>query len=237
MAKIAGQWRGFVPGLVISCAFAGFVMAALGWLDRDLGTIGSDLLHGARRFLQVDEQRQASPPPAYDIYAHAAPSGTSGDSLLSVLDTPNNEERALANHADRGAMVGRPVVADGNRLTLNGVPLRLWGVDAPELLQRCSVPGQAMTCGEAAKQALAKFVAGHRIACYDKGRDGNGQVLAQCFLGNIDINGWLVRSGWAFAVRDRTLEYVSRESYAKMKQLGIWRDSSVEAPWEWRRRQ
>ncbi|MBZ0134525.1 MAG: hypothetical protein K8D98_01215, partial [Rhodanobacter sp.] len=145
MAKIAGQWRGFVPALVISCAFAGFVMAALGWLDRDLGTIGSDLLHGARRFLQVDEQRQASPPPAYDIYAHAAPSGTSGDSLLSVLDTPNNEERALANHADRGAMVGRPVVADGNRLTLNGVPLRLWGVDAPELLQRCSVPGQAMT--------------------------------------------------------------------------------------------
>lgn len=235
MAKIGGQWRGFVPGIGLACLAAGLVMAGLGWLDRDLSTIGGDLLSGARKFLQVDEQQQTAPPARADIYAQTGRNPLEGAGVsLPSLGASENEETILANHAARGAIVGHASVVDGDSLSLNGRPVRLWGIDAPELLQNCASSGR-WQCGQDAKSALTDFIAQHRIACYDKGFDEQGHMVAQCFLGNIDINGWVARNGWAFALRDKTLEYASRESAAKMKGTGMWRATGIEAPREWRR--
>lgn len=234
MAKIGGQWRGFVPAIGLACVTAAVVMAGLGWLDRDLATIGRDVLRGARAYLQVDDHQQMAPPVRADIYIQTGRNPLDADGLtLPSMGGQANEDRILANHQARGALVGRASISDGDTLTINGEAVHLWGIDAPELLQNCARSGR-WNCGEHAKVELAEFIGDHRIACYNKGRDADGRMDAQCFLGNIDINGWLAREGWAFAVRDKTLEYVSRESMAKMKRMGIWRDTAVEAPWEWR---
>lgn len=233
MAKVGGQWRGLMSGLVMTCAIAGAGMFALGWLDKGLGNVGSDLVSGLRTFLEVPDRPVTAAPNRPELYysdgTNPLPFGRD-----VTARAPATGNRHLANHAERGALVGRPSVLDGNTIKISGRTISLWGIDAPELTQPCNRDGALWRCGVDASRALADFVGPEQIACYDKGKDDRGQMLGQCFHGTIDVNGWLVRNGWAFAERHVTREYRSRESHARMKHIGIWRSPGLEAPWNWR---
>src|SRR5215212_9917798 len=75
---------------------------------------------------------------------------------------------------------GRASVADGDTLRLQGVAIRLKGIDAPELHQTCSLDGRPYRCGETSREALAERVAGRPVACRIEGRDRYGRSLARC---------------------------------------------------------
>ena len=49
-----------------------------------------------------------------------------------------------------------------------------------------------------------------------------------------DINGWLVKNGYAVAYRKYSKRYVLQEQYAKKNKLGLWRGNFLE-PEKWRR--
>lgn len=59
--------------------------------------------------------------------------------------------------AETAVISGRAEVLDGDTLTVGGIPVRLVGIDAPELRQTCKDQvGGEYPCGEAASGALIR---------------------------------------------------------------------------------
>jgi len=239
MAKVGAQWRGFVSAIAIACATAGATMWSLGWLDQDVDNVGGSLLNGVRSFLGVTANAPMTAPDRPEIYVRGADTGKPFWGFGNTKLTMSGEGgRANSIHAGRGAVVGKPIVVDGDTVMLNGAKVRLWGVDAPEMAQQCSADfQQTWRCGQEAAVALKQLIAAQDLACYEKARDGNGVMVGQCFVGQIDVNGWITKNGWALAFREHTTQYVSRESMAKLRRAGVWRTGGIESPSEWRARQ
>lgn len=234
MAKVGGHWRGFVSAIAVACGMAGVGMVSLGWLDRDLDHVGRDMLSGLRNYLDVSSAPAAVAPERPELYY------TSGRNPLPELGSgsygpASSDERAMRLHASRGALIGYPTLIDGDTLKLGGRTVTFWGVDAPELGQPCTLNGRGWRCGHEAAKELADYIAGRHVACYDKGTDTDGRMIGQCFVGSHDVAGWMARNGWVFARRSVTWNYISDESFARGKRIGVWRSTGVEAPWEWRR--
>ncbi|MBT3765926.1 MAG: thermonuclease family protein [Rhodospirillaceae bacterium] len=66
-----------------------------------------------------------------------------------------------------------------------------------------------------------------------KDKDRYGRIVAVCLVGNIDLNGHMVREGWAVAYRRFNNVYVGDENAAKQSRKGMWRGEFV-VPWKWR---
>jgi endonuclease YncB( thermonuclease family) len=135
-----------------------------------------------------------------------------------------------------GADFSGPATAkDGDDLIIAGHDLRMFGIDAPELSQRCEAGGSVYPCGEWARDALAGKIAGARVDCDQRDFDSlNGRPVVACRIGAEDINAWLVDQGWAVAYRHFSTDYVSNEESAKAQRRGLWRGAFV-MPWDWRR--
>lgn len=122
-------------------------------------------------------------------------------------------------------------VIDGDTITLQHQRLRLKGIDAPEIDQSCQIQGQKQACGIIARQALQQKIAHQTIACTSTARDKYRRFLANCRLGSINLNQWLVKEGYAVSYYD----YPSQESDARLNKRGIWA-GDFERPQEWRKR-
>jgi len=132
-------------------------------------------------------------------------------------------------------LIGRASVIDGDTLEIHGQRIRLEGIDAPESRQTCTdFSGQLWRCGKASAFALADRIGAATIRCLPHGHDRYGRVLAVCFMGDADLNGWMVRNGWAVAYRKYSMAYVVAEEQAQADQVNIWAGSFM-MPWDWRR--
>lgn len=67
------------------------------------------------------------------------------------------------------------------------------------------------------------------------GSDRYGRFLAICFLGEDDLNRWLVSQGLALAYVQYSDRYQAVEEAAKRNRKGLWAGAFV-APWDWRHR-
>ena len=125
-------------------------------------------------------------------------------------------------------------VHDGDSLTLSvegaNVRVRLDGIDAPELGQRF---------GKSARRSLKKMCAGKDATVVDRGKDDQGRVVGSVSCGGVDANTEQVRRGMAW-VFQRYLPLGSplyeAESNARLRGIGLWRDSDPVPPWEWRKK-
>lgn len=127
-------------------------------------------------------------------------------------------------------------VFDGDTIRLDGDVIRLFGIDAPEGKQRCrGADGETWDCGAAATTALRLALEDGRPDCDDRGRDAYGRRLAVCRVQGLDINGWLVREGFAWAFRRYSTLYVTAEDEARAARRGVWA-ARTEAPWSYRSR-
>lgn len=126
--------------------------------------------------------------------------------------------------------------ADGDSLRRDGTSVRLYGIDAPELAQLCrDGRGLDYPCGREAMKALAGLIRGRDIACTMLDQDRYGRAVALCKAGEIDINGEMVRLGWALAYRRHSSTYVNYENEARKARRGIWQ-GRFESPETWRER-
>jgi len=140
---------------------------------------------------------------------------------------------SVPNTAAKG--VGRAV--EGDMLTIDGVPVRLMGIDAPDPGQMCrNRAGQEFDCFRLATEVLARLVEGEEVECTVADQDRNGQKAGECRVRGVDLGGAMVARGWAFAYRSLTGAYQRSEAYAQSKRFGLWA-GKVEKPWEWRSRQ
>ena len=143
---------------------------------------------------------------------------------------------SLASHACAESVYrGVPTITDGDTLKIGGVKIRLFGIDAPERKQRCkNAEGAKYRCGKAATNALRKKISGKAVRCEKTGEDRpRERIVAVCFRGDIDLNGWMVSAGHALAYRYYSKSYIDEEKRAKAAKRGIWAGEFV-PPWKWR---
>jgi endonuclease YncB( thermonuclease family) len=133
------------------------------------------------------------------------------------------------------AIAGPPRIVDGDTLEVAGQRVRLLGVDAPELDQRCQHGGHDYDCGKVARAALWNLVGGLDVSCEPEGapRASDGVVVATCKAGGIALNEAMVRSGWALADPQAGGRYSAIQTEAEKARRGLWR-GAFEPPWQWR---
>ena len=130
---------------------------------------------------------------------------------------------AASGAVDAGSMAGRASVVDGDTIAMQGQRIRFEGIDAPERSQTCrDGGGERYDCGHSATRALAQKIAGETVDCEPHGWDRYGRILAVCRAGDVDLNAWMVREGWAVAYLRYSLSYVPAEIEARFARRGIW---------------
>lgn len=140
----------------------------------------------------------------------------------------------LATSANASTIVGSAEVIDGDSMSIGGMSVRLFGIDAPEGQQTCNRDGRSWPCGEAAAGKLRSMVEGKTLICRDRGTDQYGRIVAVCEAGGIELNKAMVAQGWATAFQAYSQDYVADEIRAKTARLGIW-DSEFMLPADFRR--
>ncbi len=128
---------------------------------------------------------------------------------------------------------GSGQVVDGDSLSVGGISVRLFGIDAPEGKQTCDRSGKKWACGEEAASQLRILVGSNRVECRGRGADTYGRTVAVCRADGFELNKTMVEQGWATAFRTYSSEYVADEVRAKAALRGIW-SSSFALPEEYR---
>ena len=143
-------------------------------------------------------------------------------------------------------IIGIPKIVDGDTVYINNYKIRLEGIDAPEMKQKCkkeklkisSIIGftfyEDYYCGEHSKENLEAKVKGSNIKCISTTKDRYKRYLAKCFKGEINLNRWMVRNGHAVAYRRYSKEYIPDEDFAKENKLGLWQGKFLK-PEKWRK--
>ena len=138
-------------------------------------------------------------------------------------------------HAQLAAIAGTATVIDGDTLDVAGVRIRLWGIDAPESRQVCTVAGQDYPCGGRATQHLRMLVGERPVACEPRATDRYGRTVALCRVEGRDIGAAMVRDGWAVAFERYSMDYVLQEQEARAAKRGLW-EGTFTTPEVWRRK-
>lgn len=117
-----------------------------------------------------------------------------------------------------------PLIIDGDTLWHEGVKIRIWGIDAPEMSQRG---------GPAAKGQLARLCERRRIYVVPCDTDVYGRTVARLYYGRGDIGQQMVASGYAVACAQG---YARDEKRATRRKAGLWAKGRISNPAAHRRR-
>lgn len=131
---------------------------------------------------------------------------------------------------DAQEITGKASIIDGDTVVVTGQHIRLKGIDAPELAQRCGEGQADYPCGQEARRALVKMIDGKPIRCETSGRDKYKRTLGTCFAGDANLNRAMVETGQAVAYGD----YRDAEMQARAERKGLWK-SSFDRPQDWRK--
>ena len=138
---------------------------------------------------------------------------------------------------------GTATVIDGDTLKINHEKIRLFGIDSPEIKQKCKKPYLKIVfftfyknynCGVVSKLKLKQYVNKKNVKCVFNSRDRYNRLIADCYINEKNINSWMVKNGHAVAYKRYSKKYIFDEEYAQKNKLGIWEGSFVE-PEIWRK--
>jgi endonuclease YncB( thermonuclease family) len=144
---------------------------------------------------------------------------------------PAETERAEAQQPVLVGYVTKVTDGDTIHVQLSSGPIivRFHSIDAPEHDQ---------PWGDDAKAALARRIAGREVALEVESQDRYERLVAVVYLGDENINAWMVQQGNAWAYRQYLddKDYCVWEGIARATRRGLWSlPSGVNhAPWEWR---
>lgn len=142
----------------------------------------------------------------------------------------------LAIDGDPLHLRGGANVREGDSIVVDGRPLRIYGIDAPSLIQPCRFEGADFPCGLMARDALVALIADRPVECRQV-RDTNIRrrmiVFVRCAIGDLDLGAEMVRAGMAMAFRQQSRDYAPIEDQAKSAKHGLWKAEIFQPPWEW----
>jgi len=153
---------------------------------------------------------------------------------LAQMDLKSNNPHKNKSLKNPIKLYGKPMVIDGDTIKFDKTRVRLFGIDAPEIRQKCIYVRKAWNCGLEAQRALEVMIGKNDVFCESKDVDRYGRIVAVCKTEDIDLNATMVREGWALAYRRYSKDYIDEENAAKSGKQGIWR-GSFRTPWNWRK--
>lgn len=138
---------------------------------------------------------------------------------------------ALAAAAVPVKLVG---VSDGDTITVvmagQQTKIRLYGIDAPEKTQ---------DFGQVSTEAIKRLTTGKTITVQPYERDKYGRTVGMVFADGVNVNEAQVKAGNAWVYQQYCNEsfcaqWKAFEQEAMTSGIGLWKDASPTAPWEWR---
>ena len=110
-------------------------------------------------------------------------------------------------------------IIDGDTIVFKTKTIRLFGIDAPETNQYCFDEKKIKySCGLNSTKALVQFINKNRyksIKCSHYEIDKYGRFIGECWIGEISINSWLVKNGFALAYLRYSNKFFFDEKKAK----------------------
>jgi endonuclease YncB( thermonuclease family) len=150
----------------------------------------------------------------------------------SVTPAPTATPTPQANTEQLPVLVGTVLsVTDGDtikvQLSSGPISVRFHSIDAPEKNQ---------PWGMKARAALASRLERQQVSLDVDTQDRYERLVATVYLGDENINAWMVQEGHAWAYRDylKDPQYCHSEADARARRLGLWNLPPIYAPWEWR---
>ena len=141
----------------------------------------------------------------------------------------------LSSNIFASEISGLPNVTDGDTIKISNKRIRFHGIDAPEKKQFCIKNFNKYSCGKEATTALINKISGKKVVCMVQDNlDRYKRYIGICFVGEVNLNKWMVRNGYAVAYRKYSKEYIEDENYAKKNKLGLWIGSFIH-PEKWRK--
>ena len=137
-------------------------------------------------------------------------------------------------------IIGKAKITDGDTIVVNDIKIRFTGSDAPESYffgktQTClDAEGHEWECGKAATVKLKQLVNNQEVRCSDEGKDRYGRTLGICYVGEIDLQAEMVKSGMAVAYLRYSIRYEEEQNFAKRTKAGMWSGEFLE-PEVWRK--
>lgn len=129
---------------------------------------------------------------------------------------------------------GVAIVVEGDLMDVDGVAVRLYGIDAPEMGQTCwNRAGIAYDCGMAARNVLQRIAGDRWVTCTLYAEMVSQRYSGICQLNGQDIGELMVRAGWAVSFRSLSNRYERLESIAQSRRRGMW-SGRVTRPEIWR---
>lgn len=141
------------------------------------------------------------------------------------------------NPFDYPAIRGFARVITGSVLRINGLNVKMYGIDAPDISQTCANHfGAAYYCGREARTWLQNWLNNREVTCHILGDVENGWATGTCFVDDnkYDVAAVTVNSGWAVAYTKNTNVYVEYENQARVNRRGLWAGTFYK-PWDWRK--
>ena len=129
---------------------------------------------------------------------------------------------------------GKPRIIDGDTIHIKSNKIRLHGIDAPETKQTCKINDEVWFCGKQSTKELKKLINKQEVKCITNDVDIYNRFVAICYVNEININQWMVKSGWAIAYRYYSTDYIIEEKYARDNELGIWKSEFLK-PYAYRK--
>ncbi len=109
---------------------------------------------------------------------------------------------------------------------------RLFGIDAPEYNQ---------PFGRDAKAILKKMIYKKTVVVQTRGTDRYDRAIVLLFFDNqqISVNQQMLEQGaaWVYTQFQKEKSWLDSHNKAKQESIGLWKNSTAQAPWEWRKRQ
>ena len=140
----------------------------------------------------------------------------------------------LISSAAVADVTGFAYVIDGDTIVVSDVRIRLNGIDTPEIEQICRTNGLIWHCGVEATKVMRHLTKGKTVSCIGNTKDQYGRLIANCFVGGLNLNATMVEAGLALAYRYYSLEYIDQEDFARETKQGLWSGEFI-APWDWRK--
>lgn len=127
-------------------------------------------------------------------------------------------------------------VRDGDTIDLEGVTVRLAGIDAPEYHQMCrNAAGANWPCGREARAQLAALSRTGRVTCELVAQDKYRRQIGRCATPrHTDLGEAMVRAGLALSPAQRgEAPYADAEADARSAKRGLWQ-GAFDTPADWR---
>jgi len=150
--------------------------------------------------------------------------GCARDAAKQEVEPPMEAEAGVVSE-----IVGVATVSDGDTIRIGPRRIRLDGIATPEQGSRCG----EVDVYRAAADALREITRSHEVRCRISDQpDADGRDIAQCRVGETDLNEHMVSRGWA---RDWPRysggAYADEEVIARAGQLGVWSQSCPAGLW------